>query len=273
MTEQTQIDTAASIPAGALADQALADEAADNQPRDFEAEARHHGWTPKEEFKGDPGKWVDAETFVKRADEVMPFLKKQNTALKRDIEDMKRTLKQFQEYVSKADQRAYERAIADIEARHAEAVETGDQAAAKRAVEDMRKVEKDFSDGPQAEAEPEFDENKAKQELADWIEASGYYGVDETKTKYADTQANLMGPATNWPGGQAAWLAELDRRVERKFAAPKPAATNAGGTRPGSRAGSRSYADLPADAKKQCDRFVKTIPGFTKEQYVKDYAW
>lgn len=33
-----------------------------------EAEARKQGWAPKEEWKGDPSKWVDAQEFVRRGD-------------------------------------------------------------------------------------------------------------------------------------------------------------------------------------------------------------
>jgi hypothetical protein len=92
------------------------------EERDFEAEARSHGWTPQEEFKGDPARWVDAETFIKRADEVMPLLKKQNAHQKRELEEMKRTIKRL----SAAEQRAYENARADIAAEMEAAVEAGD---------------------------------------------------------------------------------------------------------------------------------------------------
>ena len=273
MTEQTTIDTATAIPAGELAEIALADEQQTEQPRDIEAEARKHGWRPKEEFKGDPARWTDAETFVKRADEVMPFLEKKTKAQQREIDDLKRTLKQFQAYVTKADQRAMERATAEIEARHAEAVETGDLDGAKRAVADLRKVEKDFTADLPVDAEPAFDPEQARAELAEWVEQTGWYGTDDTKTKYADTQANLMGLAADWPGGQAAWLKELEARVDRRFQQAKPSAANAGGTRSSPRGSARSFSDLPPEAKRQCERFEKTIPGFTKAQYVKDYSW
>lgn len=274
MTDQTQIDTTDAVPAGALADQVIGDEVHDEpQTRDFEAEARRHGWRPKEEFKGDPAKWTDAETFVKRADEVMPFLEKKTKAQQREIDDLKRTLRQFQAYVSTADKRAMQRAMAEIEARHAEAVETGDVTAAKRAVADMRELEKEHTPPPAIDEEPAFDEKQARAELAEWVEKTGWYGPDEQRTKYADMQADLMGPAKDWPGGQKAWLAELETRVERKFTAPKPSVANPGGSRSPARGGAKSYADLPADAKRQCDRFVKMIPGFTREQFVKDFDW
>lgn len=272
MTEQTTIETEGATEV--LADLALADEQQADQPRDYEAKARGHGWRPKDEFKGDPARWVDAETFVKRADEVMPFLEKKTKAQQREIDDLKRTLKQFQEYVSKADQRAYERATAEIEARHAEAVEVGDVASARKAIDDLRKVEKDYKNELPNDATPEFDVDQARVQLAEWVEKTEWYGRDAEKTKYADMLAeNVMGYAANWPGGMQDWFRELEARVERKFAAAKPVVANPGGSRPGSRGGSRSYADLPPDAKRQCDRFTKTIPGFTREQYVRDYAW
>lgn len=272
MTEQATIETAGAVEAGELADLAMNDEAQTGE-RDYEAEARKHGWRPKDEFKGDPARWTDAEQFVKRADEVMPFLEKKTKAQQREIDDLKRTLKQFQQYVTTADKRAMERATAEIEARHTEAIETGDVAAAKKAVADLRQVEKDYAPPAEDMAEPEYDPAQARAELAEWVEQSGWYGTDDVKTKYADTQANLMGPAVEWEGGQAAWLAELDKRVERKFAAPKPSAVNAGGSRPGARGSARGFNDLPPEARRQCERFEKQIPGFTRAQYVKDYQW
>lgn len=263
MSEELAIDTAS-------AESVTIDDAASQ--RDFDSEARGHGWTPKEDFKGDPAKWVDAETFIRRADEVMPFLKKQNAALKRDVDDLKRTMKQANEFYTKAEERAYKQALSDIEARHNEAVETGDLGAAKRAMSEMRDLDKEYA--VQADPEPKEDDQAArKAELAEWVEKTGWYGLDDQRTKYADMQADLMGPAEKWDGGQKAWLAELTARTERKFADPKPNPANPGGSRSAARSGSRSYADLPADAKKQCDRFVKQIPGFSKEQYVKDYSW
>lgn len=103
--------------------------------RDYEAEARQHGWTPKEEFKGDPTRWADAETFVKRADEVMPLLKKKTEAQDRRIKELERTIKEATAHFSKAEERSYARALADLKAKQEAAVEVGD-VAAHRAIGD-----------------------------------------------------------------------------------------------------------------------------------------
>lgn len=240
--------------------------------RDYEAEARAHGWSPQEDFKGDKNRWVDAETFVKRADEVMPFLKKQNGALKRDLDEMKRTVKELQAFYSKAEARDQKRAMDDLQARHDEAVELGDVAASRAVLRDMEALKADVV-AVKAD-EPEVDPAELQRELADWTKANDWYVIDDTKRRYADLQADDMGPAEKWPDGRKAWFEEITRRVEDRFAETprKPAVTNGSGNRTATK-GARSYADLPAEARRMCDRFVKTVPGFTKEQYLRDYDW
>lgn len=253
-------------------DLALDDAPGEPQQRDYEAEARAHGWTPKDDFKGDTSKWVDAETFAKRADEVMPFLKKQNGALKRELDDLKRTVKQASAFYEKAEERAYTRALSDLEAKHAAAVETGDVKAASAAVKEMRELEADAVANKPA-AETPADDAAERKKITDWIEVTPWYGPDEQRTKYADVVADNLGPALKYPGGTEAWLGELERRVERKFAEKKPSPVAGGGNRPSGAAGTHSFNDLPAAAKAQCDRFIKQGVIKDRAQYVKDYQW
>jgi len=49
------------------------------------AEAKRQGWVPEEEFNGPEGKWVDAETFVKKGKEINALLRKDNEFLKREV--------------------------------------------------------------------------------------------------------------------------------------------------------------------------------------------
>lgn len=245
--------------------------------RDYEAEARRHGWTPKDDFKGDQSKWVDAETFVKRADEVMPFLKKQNGALKREVDDLKRQMRKAADFFSKAEERAYKQALADIEQKHAEAVEMGDVAAAKRAVGEMRDLEKEFAQDTEAfkpadETVDKADPETLRKELNDWIDANDWYVLDEKKRTYADLQAERMGPAEQWPEGRKAWFDELAKRVDSKFSGRPPVQTNAGGNRPSPKGG-KTFADLPPEAKKLCDKWVANGLIKSRDDYVKSYDW
>lgn len=236
--------------------------------RDYEAEARAHGWTPKEEFKGDPNRWVDAETFAKRADEVMPFLKKQNVGLKRELDDLKKQVKQASAHFSKAEERAYNRAMADLQAKHDEAVETGDVKASRAVLKEMDDLRAEAV-APAKVDEP-VDPEAARKELNAWIAENDWYVLDDSKRRFADLQADLMGPAIHWEGGQQAWLQELGKRVEKKFAEPKPNPVNGGGNRQGA-AGGKTYNDLPAAAKAMCDKWVKSGIIKSREDYVKSY--
>lgn len=237
-------------------------------PRDYEAEAREHGWTPKEDFKGDPAKWVDAEAFARRADEVMPFLKKQNGALKREIDELKKTFKQASTHFSKAEERAYTRALTELEARHAEAVELGDNAASRAIRQEMADLAK-----PAIEVAPSFDPAAERKKIAEWIDRSDWYATDENRRFYADMQAKEMGEAHEWEGGTEGWLAEIDKRVARKFADKKPSLTNGGGNRGAPGGAGKTFADLPPEAKAACDKWVKNGLIKSREEYVKTYEF
>ncbi|MGH7748486.1 MAG: hypothetical protein ACREQ5_27565, partial [Candidatus Dormibacteria bacterium] len=98
-----------------------------------EVEARLEGWRPQDEYHGDPERWIDAETFVKRGREINPILKASNDRLKRDMAEMRSQLarnelatKELQEYNSKIAVRAYERALATLKAERKEALVEGD---------------------------------------------------------------------------------------------------------------------------------------------------
>jgi hypothetical protein len=240
--------------------------------RDFDAEARAHGWTPKDDFKGDAAKWVDAETFVKRADEVMPFLKKQNAGLKRQIDDLTRQFKKASEHFGKAEERAYKRALTELQAKHNAAVEEGDVAGANKVLKDMDELKADAA--PKIDRDDAPDPKQAAREFAEWVEDNDWYVSDDKKRAYADIQAGAMGPAGEWDGGPKAWLDELGKRVSRKFAEQKPNLANPGGNRGnGGPRGAKTFADLPPNAKAMCDKWVKQGLIKTREDYVKAYDW
>jgi len=237
--------------------------------RDWEAEARNHGWTDKESFKGDPDKWVDAKRFMERADEVMPLLKKQNDALKRELQEMRRDLKKAGKQWSSFAQREYERGLAEIQARHEEAVESGDTEAAARAWQEREALEKP----PEPETDDAAEEaERINQEFQAWVVEHEWYETDANRRLYADNEAMRMGLAKDWPGGPTAWLDELAKRVDRKFAPKKVNPVANGGNRSAS-ASTRgmSYGQLSAEEKKICDKAVERGLFKSKEEWIKVY--
>ena len=59
---------------------------------EVEQAAREMGWRPKEEFRGDTAKWVDAETFVSRGENFIPILRADREKLRGENAEIKSAL-------------------------------------------------------------------------------------------------------------------------------------------------------------------------------------
>jgi len=267
--------TAPDHPEAVTTDAQPAPQAQDDAPS-AEDRAMAMGWTPKGQFKGDPDKWVDAETFVKRGEEFLPFLKANNRRLEQalekgnaQLEQMDKALKGAIQHISRADKRAYEAARRDLESELDRAAEAGDAAAVRAVTQDIVTLEKDTAD----KAEPAApDEDPV---FAAWKAANPWYGTDEVMTAAAVALGNRL-YAEGYTG--KAQADEVTKRIKaefpHKFDNPnrrQPSVVE-GGTGQGRKPG-KTYADLPPEAKAMCDSFVRDIKGFTKEKFVKDYDW
>ena len=246
------------------------DELQSEAPRDYEGEARDLGWRPKEEFTGDESRWTDAETFVRKGETMLPLIKKENAHLKRELADLKKTVARASDHFSKAEERAYQRAIADLETRHEQAVEVGDVAAAKAVAKEMRELNND------AKAEmPAAPPVEVEEALIEWRAANPWYDAGGIKKDYADLVAekNKAKTATMPPAEFFQFVAD---EVAKKFpdakrAKPSNPVEGGGINRP--RTGGKSFADLPPQAQQMCDKWVRQGVIKSREDYVKSYQW
>lgn len=239
-----------------------------------EDRARTMGWRPKEEFKGDEGRWIDAETFVKRGEDVLPILKANNRQMEKalasrdaELAKVKSTLERFAEHHNKTEQRAYERALKDLQGTIAQAASVGDVQAVLDATEELSELR------AEAKAKPAPDAPQEHPDFTAWKTENPWFGKDKAMT--AATAAlgeELVGEG--YTG--SALIKEVDKRLRTEFPqkfenpARKQAATVEGGGAPPRKSG-KSYSDLPSDAKAACDDFVKRVPGFTRDKYCKDF--
>jgi len=249
----------------------------DDGPPDYVAEAKRFGWTDKEDFAGKPEMWVDAETFVKRSQEVMPILKAQNRALVKRLDAMEREGKKAAEFFSKAEQRAYERALSEIRAEQEAAVESGDVEAHRKAAKKLDELEKPEALKPADDITPE----QRAEDFADWGKANKWYATNAVMQSYADAQAQTL---ANKKGGflDRADLDAVSEKVRAKFedefpdafgTAAKPRPRNpVEGVQPGrGKTSGYTYADLPPEAKAACDKWVKNGTVKSREDYVKAF--
>jgi len=262
---------------------------------EIEQEAREMGWRPLEEFPGDPEKFISAEEFVERGKTLMPILRKNNeklhnelTAVKGQVQTLSQNLKDaqeamesYREYASTAAKTAYDKAVNDIKAQKAAAIEDGDMRGvmkADQALDELReaapqplkKVTATPPSPPPAQLAPEYLEWKAENS---WVD------TDTEKTSYAAGISSYL--RTQYPTLMGrAFLDKLTEEVNSRFGSQKPVNRTDGGQRQGNSGGGKGYDSLPAEAKAACDRMTSKLVGPNKvfktqsdwrKQYASDY--
>lgn len=90
---------------------------------EIEERAKAQGWKPKEEFKGDPEQFVEAAEYVRRGEEVLPFVKATNRRLNETVEQLQTRLEASERMV-----RANAAALEEVQTANREAqVERAEQ--------------------------------------------------------------------------------------------------------------------------------------------------
>ena len=229
-----------------------------------EAKARSMGWAPKEQFRGNPEKWVDPETFVKRGEEVLPIVNAQNRALRQKLEQLEKTLSQLTGHHAKVAEVEYARALEAVRAQQGEAVARGDgeRFTQLRAMED-RIIEEQavpITAAPAGE-DPIF---------TAWKEANPWYETDPELRRAADVYGQgllAMGTARSQVLGDVSAHIKKLRGAHRT---PPSAVEGAGAAGAQRRGGKVKLSDLPPEAQKACKSFVARNV-MSEEKYIAEY--
>lgn len=246
--------------------------------------AKRMGWIAPEDFKGDNGKFVPADEFVKRAEDLMPIMKSQLrkydekvqryeseiTGLKSSLESQKKTTEKLVKMSKTVSERAYEQAKKDLQAKQAQAVADGD-------VEKWQKLEdeKDRLERP----EPIEVEKEAPQQnpvFDNWHSQNDWYLKDSDMTIWANGYAQIVqNENPNMPYDQVLRTVEAKAKdvFSHKFENPNRQKASDVESAPDTNnmtPNKKTYNNLPADAKSACDNIVSQGL-MTKEEYVKEY--
>jgi hypothetical protein len=274
----------------ALADETVSDDTADTAdqtteqaPPENEARAKRMGWIPKEQYRGDPSRWVDADAFVRRSEEELPIMRERMRTLDQKLEKTDTELRRMVRESRTLSQVAYDRAVADIKASQLQAVEAGDTEAFKRTEQQLDALAK------KAEPEKVADAPPPDPAFSSWQDKNKWYWTDPELKQVGIaafariSQAWGRDPNTMDAERLEAVSQEVQKRYPERF--PNAGASNGngqqtqqrrsasvegGGEARGGKRG-KSYADLPADAKAAADRFVKQGIYKTKDEYAADY--
>lgn len=260
---------------------------ADDSPQ-VEAQAREMGWVPQDQFRGDTAKWVDAPTFVKRGEEVMPLLKANNKRLVSELDQLRGQLTETQALVRAGQEAidalkenqteftkaAVQRTKAEIRVALRAARESQDVTAIEELEEqldDIRDTEREIKSKPPAAA-PAPAQPRQDPEFISWQRDNPWFGKqtgeDARRTAYviAEAQALRSDPENKGLVGRAFY----EKAAANVDAILNPRQTNSrvesgtGGGSEGSGKGSpgkKTYRDLPAEAKAVCDRQQAMLVG------------
>lgn len=256
-------------------------EAREAEQQKVEQEAKNMGWSPKENWRGDPDKWIPADKFVERGKNLLPILQERLDRQTQEITELRGTIKQFGDHHKKALQDQKDAAIAQLKKARQEAFENRDAAAFEEADEKLAAARtQGVTDGGASTngQDPNAQTVFSPEQYEAWKSENTWYQQDQTLEKYADAVAPFVRDTNPHLRGKEfldAVTKEVMTRHPEKFNNPNRDAPNAvsdgGSEYKGPSREQKSFVDLPADAKVQCDRFVKEGLYQTREQYVQEY--
>jgi len=289
----TTAANAANTTANATAVEVAAPPAAAPTPTP-EASAALQGWVPREQYTGDPSKWVDASTFIDRGKKFNHNLQREVAKLTAQIqsfEGTKEAFRKFHEETLAAKDVELQEAISALRIQRSQAIRDGDDEGAiqmedridllKEQRREVKAIPKQTTQAP-AGAGPNMDDPV----LLEWVEDGNKWFVDDPKLRdYAVALGEELIKSNNHGGKKgrafldlvAAKMAdEFPRRFRQKeqaAAGGKQSQVEGGAANPGaSLAGGRgkTEADLPAEDRELMKQFIKE--GYvTKDAFLKSY--
>jgi len=138
--------------------------------------AKTQGWRPKEEYEGDPTKWVSAETFVAKGE----LIEKIET-IGRELKEQKKANQALLEHHKKVKDSEFKRAVDYLKAQKADALRKGD---AELVVDlddqlaNVRETQKLQAQEPVVASQP--------REFTDWVSNNKWYDTDDDLREEAD---------------------------------------------------------------------------------------
>ena len=264
-------------------------------PEDVQAKAREIGWRPPTEFKGDPQKWVDADEYLRRGEEVLPLVKAtnkrleaqlgnvldENRRLAAQVEEMRQSMDDIAKFNAEQLQQRLTEQKRELTARLREARKEDDD----RAIEELEEALEENADARQKLKEkpaPTKREDGGQQtpqttpEFEAWKGRNTWFGGSSTLdlAKTAAAQAFGAKAAAAGKRGQAFFDA-IDEMLAEAYPAPAKRSDPTEEGRPSGGGGSSSsrasgFSSLPAEAKakarEQSSRFVGPNKMFKKEE-------
>lgn len=240
-------------------------DAGGEQVSSVEDRAREQGWRPKEEFDGEPSKWVSAETFVAKGELIDRI-----ESLGKKLKDSEKTIKMLSEHHTKVKESEFKRAVEFLKSQKKAAYESGD---VDRIIElddkiaEVRDTQKAQKQQEAVNAEPE-----THPAFQSWVSENKWYEKNSEMRSDADAFGEAY--ARNNPDKTPTEVLEfVTRKIKKAYAEEfqnpnrnRPSGVEGGsGNRQGA---SRDSFTLTEEESRVMNTFVRNGV-MTKEEYIK----
>lgn len=262
-----------------------------------ETRAREMGWVPKEDFRGDPEKFVDAETFVKRGEDFLPILRANNRKQDQKIQELQAQLSKttsllaeateaiaaVRESTSKAELDRLRGAKKDLKAAIKEARENEDLDTELDLQTQLRQVDDTLEEAGKSKdkkdekptAKPNGGDNQdpmADPAFKAWVDDNDWFNTDMRKTSLAVSIAQELRAKGDKTLGRKFFDRVVDelndylgqKENPNRGGKSKVEENGRSGGGGGGRAPGKTYADLPPEAKKACENVASKVVGPNK---------
>lgn len=242
---------------------------------DAEKVARSQGWRPKEEYKGNPNDWVDAETFVERGPVFrhVEKLKKTVEAESKENAKLRDMVSALLEDIREAEAKAREKVLKEIENKKAAAEEANDLLTYKALQEQEAEYKK-----KEVVREPEpvkgpSEEYKAVVARHPWIEHIHDDDLAAEKYFYCDREINKL-LKVNPRASEAEQFAVIDRVIAERYtpekeSKPKVSSVSGGAGAKPKETAKVTLSNLTPAQKYIYDRLKDSSYGMSQEDYLK----
>lgn len=214
--------------------------------------AMEMGWTPKDQFRGDPERWKPADQFIRDGRDIQ-----QSTA--RELRTLREQMERFSGVTSQLVQDKVAERDQYWKTQFNQAVEEGDTEKANKLLEQR----------PSPQQQP----NMVPAETQSWIAKNDWFEKDPlAKARAIEICERLK----HLPVSEQ--LAQAERGIRKEFpelftpAAKQPPSTQTGQSRkaaPSNRV--KGFTDMPAESQAMAKDMVRTNPGLTLEAIAKSY--
>lgn len=258
-------------------------------PEEVVSEARNLGWRPKEEFRGDPEEWVDADTFVQRGRSIMPILKQNNQRLSAQLAETNTKLQgalavieELKELGATITKERVAAAKKELLAQLTQAKKEGNIDLEVELTDQLSELRSAPAPAPKPAAAPAAPTDGLDPEFVAWQNEPGneWFGVDRRKTMLAMGIAQELRADPNFADLRGkAFFRKVGQEVAKTLggSAASPAPDRVGGSArstpsgSGASPGGKGYANLPPEAKEACDRQAKRFVGTAAFKTEADY--